>query len=170
MKNYHTFQSEYLHDNQISFKGIFHDKLSQTQMPICLITHSQQLSLCNSPCTKIVKRPVSNSYFKMKGHLQWSRLTGYSFIHSIGMCRMRWFLAVLRNFFHSSVLCSSPATLPHKLFFHPLSPHPAIYFWVCLSVLLFPNSYIIPVREFFFLPLSVHAQTNVIYLTLLSLL
>jgi len=78
MKNYHTYQSEYLHDNQISFKGIFHDKLSQTQMPICLIMHSQQLSLCNSPCTKIVIRPVSNSYFKMKGHLQWSRFMGYS--------------------------------------------------------------------------------------------
>ena len=28
----------------------------------------------------------------------------YSFIHSFGMCRMRWFLAILRNFFHSSLL------------------------------------------------------------------
>jgi len=27
----------------------------------------------------------------------------HSFIHSIGMCRMRWFLAVLRSFFHSSL-------------------------------------------------------------------
>jgi hypothetical protein len=38
------------------------------------------------------------------------------------------------------------------------------------SVLLFHNSYIIPFWEFHFLPLSVHAQTNIIYLTLLSLL
>ena len=63
-----------------------------------------------------------------------------------------------------------PATLLHQLFFHPLSPHLAIYFLVYLSILLFPNSYIIPFCEFYFLPLSVHAQTNVIYLTLLSLL
>jgi hypothetical protein len=51
-----------------------------------------------------------------------------------------------------------------------LSPHLAIYFLVYLSVLLFPNSYIILFWEFYFLPFSVHAQTNVIYLTLLSLL
>ena len=36
-----------------------------------------------------------------------------------------------------------PATLPHQLFFHPLSPLFAIYFLVYLSVLLFQNSYII---------------------------
>ena len=63
-----------------------------------------------------------------------------------------------------------PATLLHQLFFHPLSPHLAIYFLVYLSNLLFPNSYKIPFWEFYFLPFSVHAQTNVIYLTLLSLL
>ena len=63
-----------------------------------------------------------------------------------------------------------PATLLHPLFFHPLSPHLAIYFLVYLSALLFPNSYIIPIWEFYFLPFSVHAQTKVIYLTLLSLL
>ena len=44
-----------------------------------------------------------------------------SFIHSIGMCRMQQFLAVLRNFFHSSLLytftChpSPPTTLPSSL-------------------------------------------------------
>jgi hypothetical protein len=36
--------------------------------------------------------------------------------------------------------------------------------------LLFPNSYIILFWEFYFLPFSVHVQTNVIYVTLLSLL
>ena len=61
-----------------------------------------------------------------------------------------------------------PATLLHQSFFHPLSPHLAIYFLVYPSILLFPNSYIIPFWEFYFLPLSVHAQTNIIYLTLLS--
>ena len=40
------------------------------------------------------------------------------FIHSIGMCRIRRFLAFLRSFFHSSLLCSfschpsPPTTLP----------------------------------------------------------
>ena len=42
--------------------------------------------------------------------------TIHSLIHSIGMCRMRRFLAVLRSFFHSSLLCtffchSSPPTI-----------------------------------------------------------
>ena len=60
-----------------------------------------------------------------------------------------------------------PATLLHQLFFHPLSPHLAIYFLVYLSISLFPNSYTIPFWEFYFLPFSVHVQTNVIYLTLL---
>jgi len=55
-----------------------------------------------------------------------------------------------------------PATLLHHLFFHNLSPHLAIYFLVNLSILLFPKSYIIPFWEFYFLPFSVHAQTNVI--------
>ena len=59
-----------------------------------------------------------------------------------------------------------PATLLHQLFVHPLSPHSAIYFLVYLSILLFPNSF----GNSYFLPFSVHAQTNVIYLTLLSLL
>ena len=40
----------------------------------------------------------------------------HSFIHSIGTCGMRRFLAVLRSFFHSSVLCTfscypSPPTI-----------------------------------------------------------
>ena len=63
-----------------------------------------------------------------------------------------------------------PASLLHQLFFHPLSPHLAIYFLVYLLILLFPDSYIILFWEFYFLPFSVHAQTNVIYLNLLPLL
>jgi hypothetical protein len=41
---------------------------------------------------------------------------------------------------------------------------------VYLSILLFPNSHIILFWEFYFLPFSVHARTNVIFVTLLSLL
>ena len=36
-----------------------------------------------------------------------------------------------------------PATLLHQLVLHSLSPHVAIYFLVCLSILLFTNSNII---------------------------
>ena len=45
----------------------------------------------------------------------------HSFIHSIGMCRMRRFLAILRSFFHSCLLCafschpSPPTILPSSL-------------------------------------------------------
>ena len=53
-----------------------------------------------------------------------------------------------------------PATLFYQLFFHPLSPHLAIYFLVYLSISLFPDSYITPFWGFYFLPFSVHAQTN----------
>jgi hypothetical protein len=41
---------------------------------------------------------------------------------------------------------------------------------VCLSILLFPDSYVILFWQFYFLPFSVHAQTNIICLTLLSLI
>jgi len=63
-----------------------------------------------------------------------------------------------------------PATLLHQLFFHPPSLHRTIYCLVYLSILLFPNSYIMLFWESYFLPFSAHAQTNAIYLTLLSLL
>ena len=45
----------------------------------------------------------------------------HSFIHSIGMCRMRRFLAVLRSFFHSSLLYTlsfhhfQPTSFPYSL-------------------------------------------------------
>jgi len=63
-----------------------------------------------------------------------------------------------------------PATFLHQLFLHPLSPHLAICFSVFLSILFFPNSYVMLFWECYFLPFSVHAQTSIIYLTLLSLL
>src|SRR5215510_2652931 len=63
-----------------------------------------------------------------------------------------------------------PATLLHQLFFHPPSFHLAIYFLVYRLVLLFPNSYAILFWEFYFLPFSVHVQTNAICLALLCLL
>jgi hypothetical protein len=50
-------------------------------------------------------------------------------------------------------------TLLHQLLFNPHSLHLAIYF----LVLLIPNSYTILFWEFYFIPFSVHVQTNVIY-------
>jgi len=63
-----------------------------------------------------------------------------------------------------------PSTLLHQLFFHPPSLHLAICLLVYLSMLFFPNSYIILFWESYFLPFSVHAQTNVICLTLPSVI
>ena len=63
-----------------------------------------------------------------------------------------------------------PSTPFHQRALHPPSLNLSIYLLVCLSASLFPNSYIILFWELHFFPFSVHAQTNVIYLTLLSLL
>ena len=63
-----------------------------------------------------------------------------------------------------------PATPLRRPFFHLPSLHPAIYFLVYLLVLLFAESFTILVWESFFLPFSVHVQTNIIYAALLSLL
>jgi hypothetical protein len=46
--------------------------------------------------------------------VDWYSIVTCSFIHSIGMCRMRRFLAVLRSFFHSSLL--------YMRSFHPFPP------------------------------------------------
>ena len=62
-----------------------------------------------------------------------------------------------------------PSTLIHQLVFDPPSLHLAICFMVYLSA-LFPNLCIVLFWEFYFLPFSVHVQTNVSYLTLLSIL
>jgi len=90
-------------------------------------------------------------------------------IHSIGICRIWRFLAVLRSFFHSSLL--------YTLSFHPFPPTslPSSLTYSChlflgLPLSLVVSKYIILFWEFCFLPYSVHAQINVTYLTLLSLL
>jgi hypothetical protein len=42
--------------------------------------------------------------------------------------------------------------------------HSFIHFLVCLFVLFIPNSYTILFWEFYFIPFSVHVQTNIIYI------
>jgi len=119
----------------------------------------------------------SVTHLNLRSHSKSCVLLVSSFVHSF----IHSFIPLAHAEFNNSLpfsgassipLCYvlSPATLPHQLFFHPLSPHLAIYFLVYLSILLFPNSYIILFWEFYFLPFAIHAQTNVIYLTVLSLL
>ena len=101
--------------------------------------------------------------YNASSHMNYKhQVAGIVFIavtHSISMCRLRRFLAVLRSFFLSSLLLtfschpSPPTILPSSL---TSSCH---YFLVYLSILLLPDSYTIPLWEFYFLPFSVHAVT-----------
>jgi len=94
----------------------------------------------------------------------------YGVFYSIVMCRMQQFLAVLRSLFHPSLLCtfschsSPPTILPSSL---TSSCH---LFLGLLLNLVVPKFIYNTLLEFYFLPFSVHAQTNIIYLTLLSVL
>ena len=109
-----------------------------------------------------------------------SRKLFHSFIHSVAMCRMWWFLAVLRSFFHSSLVYTlsflrfPPTSLPssltsscHLFLDLPLNlVFPEFIYNTPLGILLpsilsiswstsqfffFQNSYIIPLWEFYFL-------------------
>ena len=88
--------------------------------------------------------------------------TNYSFIHSIDMCRKRRFLAILRSFFNSSLLCIfscypfPPTILPSSL---TSSCH--LYLGLPLSLVV-PKFIYNTLLGICFLPFSVHAQTNLI--------
>ena len=89
----------------------------------------------------------------------------YSFIHSIGMCRMRRFLAVLRNFFHSSLLCSfSCQTFPPSILPSSLTSSCHLFLGLALN-LVFPKFIYNTLLAILFFPFSVHVQTSVLYLT-----
>ena len=110
---------------------------------------------------------LANLYVKCKCRVftvQWKWSFKYSFIP--WACAEYDDSLPFRSFFHSSPLYTLSF---HQLVFHPPSPHLAIYFSVYLSALLLPYSYWILYRilywKFHFLPFSVHAQNNVIYLT-----
>ena len=96
---------------------------------------------------------------------------GLSIFHSIGMCRTWWFLAVLRSLFPFSPLYTlsfhlfPPTSLPSSL---TSSCH--LFLGLPLSLVSEFICNIFFGKSIFFLPFSVHAQTSVIYLTLLSLL
>jgi len=56
-----------------------------------------------------------------------------TFIHSVGMCRIRRFLAVLRSFFHSSLLCTFPC-LPSPPTILPSSLTPSCHLFLDLPL------------------------------------
>jgi hypothetical protein len=92
------------------------------------------------------------------------------------MCRIRPFLAVLRSFFHSSLLCnfschpSPPTILPsyltspcHLFLGLPLNLVVPKFIYNTLLGILFPSTLCTCPNQhiqFYFLPLSVHVQTN----------
>ena len=101
---------------------------------VCLLRPQRimQISMCKE--TKIRSNRKVNCVTKLIIFASIERQILHSFIHSIGKCRMRQSLAVLRSFFHSSLLCTFPCHPSPPSFFHPLSPHLAIYFLVYLSI------------------------------------
>ena len=108
-----------------------------------------------------------NSGLGKSGFLHKHHAVSIHFIRSICMCRMRRFLAVLRSFFHSSLLYT------HS--FHPFPPTslPSSLTSPCHLFLGLPLSLVVSkcidntFLEFCFLPFFVHAQNDIIYLTLL---
>ena len=91
-----------------------------------------------------------------------------SFIHSSGVCRIRRFLAVLRSFFHSSLSCTFSCHL------YPPTVLPSSLTSSCHLFLGLPVNLVVP--KFIFNTLFgilfsyILCTTNVMYLTLLSLL
>ena len=69
------------------------------------------------------------NWFKASKHI---KLNHMCHIHSfIGMCRMRQFFAIVRSFFHSSLLCTLSLPPVSQLVFHPSLLCLAFYFLVC---------------------------------------
>jgi hypothetical protein len=93
--------------------------------------------------------------------------------HSMEMCRMRRFLAFLKNFFYSPLLRNlsfhhfPPTSLPSSL---TSSCHLFLGLLLSLVVSKFIYNPFFLGGGFYILPFSVHLKTNVTYLTLLSLL
>ena len=82
-------------------------------------TATSQHPPASKQCTLLVTHCGLCQYLlKQSSHFL---LFNHSFIHSIGMCRIRRFLAVQRSFFHFSLLCtfschpSPPTILPSSL-------------------------------------------------------
>ena len=99
----------------------------------------------NNWLENIIARLSETQHFKKNSH----HIPFHSFIHSIGMCRMWQFLAVLGSFFHSSLL--------YTLSFHPFPP-PSLSSSLASSCHLFLG-----------LPLSL-VNSNFIYNNLLGIL
>ena len=95
-----------------------------------------------------------------------SKCMRVEFIHSIGTWKMCIFLAVLRSFFHFSML--------YTLSFHPIPPSSlpssltsSYHLFLGLPLSLLVSKFITLFWESYFLPFSLHAQTNVFNLIVL---
>jgi len=136
----------------------------------CSLGHEAYISpQCNADVNACIVLP----FLHMPSWHAWRQLYQYVFIHSfIPLACAECDDSLLFTGASSVPLCYIPflSTLFHQLVFHPPSLHLVICFFFCLSALLLPNSNIILFWEFCFLPFPKHAQTNVISLTLLSLL
>jgi len=88
------------------------------------------------------------------------------FIHSIALACAECDDSLPFSGTFSVPLCYIP--FPSTLFYQPVFYPPSLHLAICFLVYLsasFPDSYLIPLWEFYFLPFSVHAQTTVIYFT-----
>jgi hypothetical protein len=109
-------------------------------------------------------------YTEIVSWTQWNALN--SFIHSFtALACAECDVSLPFSEASSNPLCyiRFPVTFLHQLFFHPPTLL-AIYVLVCFLVSLISNSYTILFLEFYFLLFSVHVQTSVLYVALLSLL
>ena len=137
----------------------------------CLLTNGACFSLsylvCTYSCTlvtclgtekiifiKMASVTHKHTHAHTRTYWQWIKwlLFTHSFIHSFGTCRMRLFIAVLRSFFHSSLLCtfschpSPPTILPssltsscHLFLGHPLNVVVPKFIYNTLLAILFPS-------------------------------
>ena len=107
-------------ESTVEIKAVYKDELIFVAYRLVNISSGRTCVYINSwPCvySVVTCSGSSGTYLLHKV----GSVCSHSFIHSIGMCRMWRFLALLRIFFHSSLLCTcccqpSPRTiLPSSL-------------------------------------------------------
>ena len=134
------------------------DRQSNSYWHSCRYNTGGEASSCR--LSQGMKLESKNFELECKQQSAWCRVT-YQIHSFIPLARAEFDDSLPFSGASSILFCYVlfPTNLSHQLFFHPLSLHLVIYFLVYLSILLFPNSYIILFCEFYFLPFSVHALT-----------
>ena len=97
------------------------ERLTDSFLPRITTSHfywRRRIFTFRFPCSRYRHTKLLDTHLDLTDNL---KTAIHSFIHSTGMCRMRRFLAVLKSFFHSSLLCtfsrhpSPPTILPSSL-------------------------------------------------------